>query len=1110
MASIEIYIGDPIAHGSDRELLKSAAAVLSAAEISAILIANVRLAERQIDLIVAVEGGAAVLEGKGYTSPVRGGVNGRWQVRLASGDWKPERNLYGQTMDARYAVRDAMAQFARTEVTYPSAALVFLPHIPKGSSLGPAEFKAAILGADKLSKVVPPPPQGGWSLARWREFARAHRLRAVPSLAAALDPALLEAEQLLAQYRDAFIRTYGPLAADLVSARCRTEGASVSFDDLVTRAGAEPSLALLGPSGCGKSLLSYRLALANLDRGALPIVLPAKDFQGSLGDVANREVTVLGAPSAQQLVAAARRLDRPVLWIVDGYNECMVGERARLTRSIAAAARRYGGDVVLSSRTPVERADLLGLRDYVVEPPDREVKRAIARQASRGADDDVVVPLLETAASGLEARIVGELGSRLTGETSRYGLFDAYVRARLGPDASDGIKALSRVAGMMFDRLSFSLPAREIDRLFDREGLKAYVLQALQAANILEARGDRFAFSHEMFLNVFAAEAVVRHANGNAGKLVDALGSPRHSDTRVLILAAIDDEALCVQVLEKVTDAEIVRACLAGQCGRAARRWAETRCDQILMQVEGEIDGLAFDFDPDGFMGIAVKPDTVHDWTKQERALLVAIPQELVAGRRIDALLAIVGKMDAKLVDEFRRLRETIGERQVALRSGLFAQCYVRPGEIGLSWIIAPIHSGSLYSGPHVVPEAALRNRLSAAGVTPGQLSLLLRLHRHDHRDAPSIADILPGLLDRNWRFAPYHLRLDLMEVCGYAGWNATDEDRKALIRAVEALLPIENGMLSTAVVDALKFLGGLEEQEADHIDNVRAEIAAALEDENDAHRCALACGIWNSQFDHPFDGAYCQGWNELIPEDRKKLLCMAARGTDEDTMSMFVSTLMVYLAAYNDPAFGPLIARFAGLPPHRCFMPQEAIRNFGIAHILLARLACPLPGPPDRARSAAEEALLGCGAILYWINRVDLERAERRRRCDGALRILSDHEAGVAAAVLSAFDFSDLVLSENLKNLPGEAIARSIGDAFPAAAADIYRAALRKPTIQSGYFDFFRVEEVLEDCLAGLGRYGAADDIETIRVWSRHPEIGQRAVAAIKQLEVRARDVTG
>jgi MoxR-like ATPase len=51
----------------------------------------------------------------------------------------------------------------------------------------------------------------------------------------------------------------------------------------------------MGPSGCGKSLLSYAIGLAGLARGNVPIVVPAKDFEGSLRDVVNREAALLEA-----------------------------------------------------------------------------------------------------------------------------------------------------------------------------------------------------------------------------------------------------------------------------------------------------------------------------------------------------------------------------------------------------------------------------------------------------------------------------------------------------------------------------------------------------------------------------------------------------------------------------------------------------------------------------------------------------------------------------------------------------------------------------------------------------------------------------------------------
>lgn len=96
---------------------------------------------------MALEDLVLVLEAKGNSTSVRGGVNGPWEVRVASGAWKRIPNLYGQTVDASYAVRDAMRQFAGTEASYPLAALVFTPAIPSGSSVDCGDFKAAVVAS---------------------------------------------------------------------------------------------------------------------------------------------------------------------------------------------------------------------------------------------------------------------------------------------------------------------------------------------------------------------------------------------------------------------------------------------------------------------------------------------------------------------------------------------------------------------------------------------------------------------------------------------------------------------------------------------------------------------------------------------------------------------------------------------------------------------------------------------------------------------------------------------------------------------------------------------------------------------------------------------------
>lgn len=98
----------------------------------------------------------------------------------------------------------------------------------------------------------------------------------------------------------------------------------------------------------------------------------------------NREVGLLGARSAVELLAAAQRSSRAILLIVDGYNECRPDRQDALSRALVALRRRYACAVVVTSRTALARADLLSLRPVEVLPPSIQVKRSIASEAIGG------------------------------------------------------------------------------------------------------------------------------------------------------------------------------------------------------------------------------------------------------------------------------------------------------------------------------------------------------------------------------------------------------------------------------------------------------------------------------------------------------------------------------------------------------------------------------------------------------------------------------------------------------------------------------------------------------------------------------------------------------
>ncbi|WP_136622608.1 MULTISPECIES: nuclease-related domain-containing protein [Mesorhizobium] len=1103
MTSIKIFIGTPIEHASERATLVRAVETLSAYGIPAVILANVNFGGRQIDLVIGLDRRALVIESKGFSSAVRGGENGTWHVQLASGQWKEIPNLYAQTLGEKNALRDAMAAFAEASVPYPDAALVFVPAIPAGSAVPSGDFKIAVGGLSALPELITSAANRGWSLDQWRAFAAHHRLIAVPSLEAALSPELLHAERLLLAYGDAFSRTYGPAASEMVPVRCVRDGEAVSSDAIVERVIADGNVLLAGDSGCGKSLLSYKAALFALGHGYIPIVIPAKDFEGNLRDVANREATLLNAQSAAALLSAARLLDRRLVLVVDGYNECTPSERQRLTRSIAAAVRRYNSITVVSSRIELERGDLLPASTYTVQAPDVETKQAIARNASGGAWPEALSGLLEMVGSGLEARMVGQLGRSVLAGTTKYGLFDAYVRERLGSAASDGIRALSRIAGAMTDRVSFSLSVRELDRLSDREGVAGALLQTLQAAKLLDRHGDRVSFSHEMFLNVFAAEAILRRAGDDPDAVGLALRHPRYLEMKPFLLGAIDDDRFRRQVLSNLSDAWVVSACLAGQFGRDAERWANTRCDEVLARLGQEIETVRFDVSKEFARSVQARPETLQDWTEQDRAVLAAIARELVTGRRLDQVLDLIAKMDTRLTEEHGRLLDEARKYKLGLRSSLYAMSYTgfAGHDIGLALLCGPLHSGHLYDGPKVAAEANLFERLRSETLSPGQVGLLIELDRYSERDAPSVGTLLPAILSRLWAKAAGHLRMALMHAAGMSAHALTDDERQALIDAIHDLLPTNNGFDSTGMIDALKFLGALDNDQEEHVASVKREIEAVLANRDDPLMAGVAAALWSCQFDHPYDGAYCEVWRALPGDDRKTLLLLAAQ--DVDRQSMFSASLLAEVASCGDRAAGPAIAPWTALPPKKEVMMQDVVRTFEMAHAALARLHYPLPDHSAETASPADCAFLACGAIIYWLNRDDLPRAERKLKCAGPLATLSRHEDGVAAAVIGEFSGAGHLFEESAQRLPGsEPVVTSLAQDFPDEIAAIYRAALEQPKRQSGYFEFFMIDDVMKKALAILGNVGDATDIQMLRAWSIHPSYGHVAVRAIKRIE--------
>jgi len=1109
--ALEIRIGDLVGHESERSVLREVERLLAADGRRAIVFANFEIGSRQIDLLVAMDGLTLVIEAKGFTRPVRGGENGPWGVHLSSGQWKEFRNPYRQALDAALEVKNAAGDFAGTDPPYIDAAVVFAPEIPSESQAFPGNRKVSIIGQDGLGAELGKRTRRAWSVDRWRKFADHLGLTRASSVCAACDPALAEAEDRLRRYTAMFCRTYGD-GEILVPFSCESNGVAAPTSEVMGAVlEGRGGVLLHGPSGCGKTMLASSSGVAFSGRGGLAITVQGKDFVGGAKELVDREAGLLGARSGMQLIEDARRLGRPILFIVDGYNECSEDRQRLLTRAVAALAYRYEAGILVTSQVPLTRGSLLELQKFEVRAPNTETKAAIAMHAGDGrGPSDAIESLLGAVSTGLEARLVGEVGATVAPGSSRYALFDAYARKRLGEAASEGIRVLSQVSAWLFERFAFSMSVRDFDRLMDGGGVSTEFRRLVIDRDLLTLRGDRVSFPHEMFLDAFAAEAVVRQAEGSPGPVLKALAAPLHAGRKDLVIGAIDDDSMLERLLPRLEDHASIRACLQGQCGSHVREWAEEHCRSLWVRLREEACNVRFRMQGEDPGYVQFDESSLAQWGNCDRAFLAVLPEMLAAGRYLEEAYDLVGILDRRLADESLRLREETGIGRANLGSDLFAISYVFPQRShdapGISTICADLDSGvskarsGRFGGPDRAEGAWIGPDRVGCELSAGQVYLYLMLSRWDGIPASFISRTIAT----HWNSAPYHLCLWLMDAAAMRCTVQDDAERAELIEKLEGLLDGCHPWFAWIVMEALKRLGALDDSAEEHRKVVLERIGNCLERPTDSECQDEAWAIYSAQFDHPYSDAYCEELSGLADREKKTLLEMASRSTKEG--ASFPGTLLLELASFGDRDVGESIARWMNpAPADNRTMPQSDIHAFVTAHIALGRLGCPLPVYRTAGETPSERALKACGTILYWCNRIDLDEEGRREACAAAVAVLMQPANGAALDVLRECED---VWRDGWDLLPGdEPVVRSVVGLFPAEATAISRDALSEPTSQVGYFrtwSRFDSERILSFGIKVLESHGTRSDRWLLRRYAATQEFGEQAIAALRAIEER------
>ena len=582
---VTLYIGSSITHESERSVLQRIITILNDLCRPAVILANVTVASRQIDFVVGFDNSVLVIEAKSWRHPIRGGHNGPWQIRSTWGKWEDletSTNPYIQARDAKYALLNELKKFESKNIQYPHAAVVFTPDIPKGSEVN-GDFKVSIIAIDDLETLIRNLKQEHYSITNWDSFAKHLKLKRISSVQNAYDPKLLDSDDLLQRYCAAFLRDYSR-THQLVPFACLAGGQDTSSDTVIDLiVDDRKDIFLQGPSGCGKTLLTKHAAVRFTKSGGVAIVVSARDYSRNLGDLLNREIGLLVHSSAKEVLDAASRLCRPILVAVDGLNECERSEQKELLRGIGGLATRYQIGLVVSSQYALNNETHVTFEIIDVPVTTMDTKVDIVKSLT-GTEvlESRVEDLLRVVTTGLEARIAGEVGLEFSPNSSRFALFDCFVRKLLDGYASEGIRLLSKIAGRLTDNVSFSMTLRDFERLIGDCGISADIATRLRDGSLLVSHGDRVHYVHELFFDFFAAEDVVRRAVDQPDRVTRALASPRYAKRKEFILGAIDNETMLDAVLDQLEDSDSVNACLSGISGIRAQEWAESQCLRLL------------------------------------------------------------------------------------------------------------------------------------------------------------------------------------------------------------------------------------------------------------------------------------------------------------------------------------------------------------------------------------------------------------------------------------------------------------------------------------------------------------------------------------------------
>jgi hypothetical protein len=1111
---IDVFIGAPLEIESEILFLDHLISTLESWGDPVILCANF-LTERnphQIDFLVIAPRCVCHVELKSLTAPVLGQVNGQWSLCLP-GDRRrilDGKNPYRQALDTKYALSDAMRDFAasRPRVPRPPGGEPFFktfdtvvcvhPRLLPGS-LVPSDYRVRVTDTHELFAMIRARQRTQvWSREQWLDFILHLGLQRREGDEPAART-LREQQTVVSAY---FERCVASLRQDLpvlVPITATGPDGPVGTDSLRDLLARRAHAQLVGPSGAGKSHLARHVALTEFEAGGLVLVVSAREFDDRLSALLNRSVAHLHPGAAAEILDCAQKTGTRLSLVLDGVNECPPRMRKRLLRDVQALVLRWPLPVLVTAREPVELPSELQGAIYRFAPLTEHQRTAVLRAHAPAGVGEECFRLCEAFATPYELSLAGAvLGEVPPAVLHRAGLFDAYVRFRCD-QTSHPITArllLVAFAERMHERVKSGLTQLEVwqitEALCAQHGVRPQLVGDLIDSGLLESRRGRVSFRHELLERFFQAEAFVR-SYPDAQDLCAALQRPICRPIVPLALGLIADAEPARKVLQALCSADLLADCICGECGPVAREAALAECGEAVRAGFRSLNELELRIE----MPVAGERQMPHVTgglllAPMVRAGLRAVGLVVGEGVFLDHALTLARQTD----EACRSALERQGVRPtVPVLQNLYNHFF------GLSqhgqWPTLPsavVHGGSgVWRSRTVRP--ALTEQLSAllgtlGSRSPGELLLLCNVLRWRSEAKP---ELVPELLRTCWATGLGQARVDALLVAQSSA-SVLPESARQQVQYVLGGLDSRNPFLSTFIMEA-QLPYGMVESPVPHEQAAR-EIAEVLAAPENADSCEAAYRVLTNQLEDVVADAYSAAYEALEAGDRERLLARGVLGCPD--CAMYTDWILRELVKLAGPTSVPAIQHWATVPRPDHFMPQEATSCFLTAVAACARL---LDHPPEFQASAADDgaAWAAYGTILFWLQRPGLAEADRRARCTSVWeRLLTELPFQAVDPLIRFATARPSLIQSEVDTLV------TITQAFPDEVRRVLVFGLRHHSRLTTVFTCGPYDGYLGFLIAWLGRLGDQHTAPLLEDFLESPEVGATAAEALRAIRSR------